>query len=425
VQGAVKTELARGEHKSLQTDRVILMPGPDDEVRIVNDIYRWFIDDGLVESEIAGRLNGMRVQTDLCRDWTRATVHEVLTNEKYVGHNVYNRVSFKLKKLRVVNAPDMWIRREGAFTGIVAPDVFYTAQGIIRARARRYTDEELIDRLRGLYRHRGFLSGLVIDESEGMPSASVYVHRFGSLIRAYQMVGYTPDRDYRFLEINRFLRRTHPEIVEQIEKQIASLGGSVVRDPATDLLWVNREFSVSVVLARCQTTPCGHNRWKIRLDSSLSPDISVAARLDPSNQAQLDYYLLPRIDFGPSRISLAEQEPGRVRELPLRVAGLPVRDGGQGPLEGCRMTTQLSVGEVRSLPIDKIEVLNPRERNSRAFSEVVANIKAIGLKKPIVVTPRTSGRRRRALPADLRRRQAEGVQVLGRNCHPSAGHRGE
>ena len=309
VQGAVKTELARGEHKSVQTDRVILMPGPDDEVRIVNDIYRWFIDDGLVESEIAGRLNGMRVQTDLCRDWTRATVHEVLTNEKYVGHNVYNRVSFKLKKLRVVNTPDMWIRREGAFTGIVAPDVFYTAQGITRARARRYTDEELIDRLRGLYRHRGFLSGLVIVESEGMPSTSVYVHRFGSLIRAYQMVGYTPDRDYRFLEINRFLRRTHPEIVEQIEKQIASLGGSVVRDPATDLLWVNREFSVSVVLARCQTTPCGHNRWKIRLDSSLSPDISVAARLDPSNQAQLDYYLLPRIDFGPSRISLAEQNP--------------------------------------------------------------------------------------------------------------------
>ena len=66
---------------------------------------------------------------------------------------------------------------------------------------------------------------------------------------------------------------------------------------------------MSVVLARCQTTPCGHNRWKIRLDSSLSPDISVAARLEPSNQAQLDYYLLPRIDFGPSRISLAEQNP--------------------------------------------------------------------------------------------------------------------
>jgi len=27
----MKAELARGEHKSLQTDRVILMPGPEDE----------------------------------------------------------------------------------------------------------------------------------------------------------------------------------------------------------------------------------------------------------------------------------------------------------------------------------------------------------------------------------------------------------
>jgi len=44
--------------------------------------------------------------------------------------------------------------------------------------------------------------------------------------------------------------------------------------------------------------------------------------------------------------------------------------------------------ELRRIPIDRIEVLNPRERNGRAFSEIVGNIKAIGLKKPIVVTPR-------------------------------------
>ena len=44
--------------------------------------------------------------------------------------------------------------------------------------------------------------------------------------------------------------------------------------------------------------------------------------------------------------------------------------------------------EIRRVPIDRIEVLNPRERNNHAFSEIVRNIKAIGLKKPIVVTPR-------------------------------------
>jgi len=120
--GSIKTELTRGEHKSLQTDRVILMPGPDEEVRTVNLIYQWFIDEGLVESEIAERLNNKEIRTDLDRQWTRATVHELLTNEKYIGNNIYNRTSFKLKKLRVVNTPDMWIKKEGAFESIV-PEV--------------------------------------------------------------------------------------------------------------------------------------------------------------------------------------------------------------------------------------------------------------------------------------------------------------
>ncbi|MFL9897884.1 plasmid partitioning protein RepB C-terminal domain-containing protein [Paraburkholderia fungorum] len=34
--------------------------------------------------------------------------------------------------------------------------------------------------------------------------------------------------------------------------------------------------------------------------------------------------------------------------------------------------------------------MNPRERNSRVFDEIVGNIKAIGLKKPIKVTPRVT-----------------------------------
>lgn len=305
--GSIKSELNRGEHKSLQTDRVILMPGPEDEIRIVNLIYQWFIDEGLVESAITSRLNGMKIRTDLDREWTRATVNEVLTNEKYIGNNVYNRISFKLKKTRVVNTPDMWIKKEGAFDPIVPPEVFYTAQGIILARARRFTDEELIERLRQLYQSRGILSGLIINETDGMPSAAIYAHRFGSLIRAYQMVGFTPDRDYRYLEINRFLRQLHPDIVAKTEAQIAALGGTVIRDPATDILKVNHEFSVSLVLARCHTHDSGSYRWKVRFDTSLLPDITVAIRLDPANQAPLDYYLLPRLDFGLPRISLAEQ----------------------------------------------------------------------------------------------------------------------
>jgi len=306
-QGAIKSELTRGEHKSLQTDRVILVPGPEDEIRIVNLIYQWFIEEGLSESQIAARLNGMKVRTDLDRDWTRATVNEVLTNEKYIGNNIYNRISFKLKKTRVLNSPDMWIKKEGAFEPVVQPDLFYTAHGIIWARSRHYTDEDLIGRLRNLFLNRGILSGMIIDETEGMPSASVYIHRFGSLIRAYQMVGFTPDRDYRYLEVNRFLRKLHPEIIAQTETEIATVGGAVVRDPATDIMRVNDEFSISLVLARCQTYDSGNHRWKVRFDTSLCPDITVAVRLDYTNQAPLDYYLLPRLDFGHARINLADR----------------------------------------------------------------------------------------------------------------------
>jgi len=305
--GLMKAELSRGEHKSLQTDRVILMPGPESEVRMVNLIYNWFVEESLNEQQIAARLNGMRVRTDLDHEWTRATVREVLTNEKYIGNNIYNRQSFKLKQVRVTNTPDMWIKKEGAFQPIVERDAFYTVQGMMRARARRFSSEELIERLRNLYQSRGFLSGLVIDETEGMPSSSVYMYRFGSLIRAYKTVGFTPDRDYRYVETNRFLRALHPEIVAQTSKMIADLGGSIFRDPATDMLDVNHEFTVSLVLSRCQTHDNGHNHWKVRFDTSLLPDITVAVRLNHSNDGTLDYYLLPRLDFTQSGIRLADR----------------------------------------------------------------------------------------------------------------------
>ena len=110
-QGQAKGILTHGQQKSLQTDRVVLVPGPPEEVAIVREIYRLFVDEGKVESEIVSSLNARGIVTDLGRSWTRGTVHQVLTNEKYIGNNLYNRVSFKLKKKRVVNPPDMWIRR--------------------------------------------------------------------------------------------------------------------------------------------------------------------------------------------------------------------------------------------------------------------------------------------------------------------------
>jgi len=47
-------------------------------------------------------------------------------------------------------------------------------------------------------------------------------------------------------------------------------------------------------------------RWLIRFDLGLSPDITVALRMDAANSVPIDYYLLPLIDLEIERIRLAE-----------------------------------------------------------------------------------------------------------------------
>ena len=299
--------LERGQRKSLQTDRVILVPGSEEEIETVRWMYREFIDGGRLESEIAALLNEKGILTDLGRPWTHGTVHQVLTNEKYIGNNVFNRHSYKLKYEHRNNPPEEWVRANGAFEAIVDTQLFFTAQGMIRERNRRFSDDEMIDRLERLLKKKGFLSGFIIDEADDMPSSGCYASRFGGLARAYSRVGFTPDRDCRYIEINRTLRRIHASEVARAIAEIEELGGAVSQDAATDLLTVNGEFTASIVVARCRHTKAGSRRWKVRLDTGLAPDLTVALRMDDANEAILDYYLLPLPILDTNRIGLAEE----------------------------------------------------------------------------------------------------------------------
>ena len=279
-----KTMLKMGEHKSIQTDRVILVRGPDEEVETVRWIYRAFIDEGKNESEIADLLNAKGIVTDFGRAWTRSTIHQILTNEKYIGNNVYHRTSFKLKRKHVENPPDKWVRVAGVFEGIIEPEQFFKAREIILKRCQRFTDEELLEKLRGLLSQHGQISGILIDEMEGFPSSAAFRHRFGSLISAYRLIGYDPQIDYNFIEINRRLRKQHPEIVASVIQKIESLGASAAWDENSESLWLNDELRVSIVLCRHITTFTGSSRWLIRLDASLKPDITIVRPMwRPSN----------------------------------------------------------------------------------------------------------------------------------------------
>src|SRR5450631_3816135 len=103
-----------------------------------------FVEEGKSERDIALTRNQRGIISDLGRPWTRASVHQILINEKYIGNNIFNRVSYKFKQRRVVNQRDNWVRADGAFPSIVDRALFERARLIVDQRHNHYSDEELL-----------------------------------------------------------------------------------------------------------------------------------------------------------------------------------------------------------------------------------------------------------------------------------------
>lgn len=304
--GDSKGTLARGERKSLQTDRVILIPGPEQEVETVKWIYKRFTVDGKRESEIASELNERGILTDLGRHWNRGTVNQILTNEKYVGINVFNRTSFKLKKKRVANPSSMWVKKEQAFTPIVELQDFFIAQGIIQERARRISNETMLEQLKSLARNHTSLSGKLIDDCESMPSSAAYRTRFGSLLSAYKQIGWATGRDYSYVDVNQSLKRMHPGLVGEVVSMLDSVGATVTHTESSDTLLINGEYSATLVLSRCRQSHSGAMRWVVNLNRELIPDITILVRMNQQNDRPSDFYLLPIIDIASPKLLLCE-----------------------------------------------------------------------------------------------------------------------
>jgi DNA invertase Pin-like site-specific DNA recombinase len=304
VSGKPKGVLRRGEHKSLQTDRVVLVPAPEDDLAIVREIYSRFTHRLDSERSICEWLNEQKIASESGGGWTKAQVHTVLTNEKYIGNNVWNRISFKLKKRRVVNPSDLWVRHDSCFPAVIDAESFYTARGIIQERTRKFTDEEMIERLVRLLKTHGRLSGPIIDESDEVLSSTSYRTRFGSLVRAYQLAGYTPDRDLEYIQINRRLREAHPRFLHGIVEDLERLGATVRLDDSSPWLQINDLYTAALVLVRCRQRGTRPTTWLVRLNTNPPPDVTIIVRMDLANQNPCDYYLFPRLDLEGTSLAL-------------------------------------------------------------------------------------------------------------------------
>jgi DNA invertase Pin-like site-specific DNA recombinase len=139
--GTQRTMLESGERKSLLTDRVILVPGPDEEVRTVREIFRMLIEERRTYEEIASALNRQGISY-FGRRWRESSVQGMVKNPKYMGCHIWGRYAKKFNGPRVAVEERYWVKKIDAFEPIVNPETFDRAQQVIR---RKLSNEELLE----------------------------------------------------------------------------------------------------------------------------------------------------------------------------------------------------------------------------------------------------------------------------------------
>ncbi|HAM4361110.1 TPA: recombinase family protein [Escherichia coli] len=304
--GIAKEILSFRKRKSIQTDRVILIPGPKNEIKIVNRIYDLFIDNNVPEFIIAERLNEQNIPAENGTLWTRAKIHQILTNEKYIGNNIYNKTSSKLKSRLVKNPKHECVRCDKAYKPIISKKKYNKAQEIIQLRSIHLTNEDLLEKLKQKLESNGKLSGFIIDEDDTGPSSSVYRTRFGGLLRAYTLIGYKPEHDYSYLKINEALRSFYSEIIEDFKGEILKSNCHIDEYKYAPMLYINDEFLISVLVTKCIHMKSGKLRWKVRFDNSQKADITIVIRMNSQNISPLDFYIIPKIENEYNKMCMTE-----------------------------------------------------------------------------------------------------------------------
>jgi DNA invertase Pin-like site-specific DNA recombinase len=322
--GIPKQELGSGERKSLATDRVILVLGPAQEVEVVKDIYRMLVSEKLSSTGIARELNRQHIAyigAFGSSEWNIHRVNAVLTTPKYTGCHVYGRTSVRLSTPRVKLPRSEWVLTPGAFKPVVESSVFSEAQRILQARTFNKSDDELLDALRALLVSKGRLSRRVVSDSAEVPSPSTYQFRFGSLRRAYELIGYGHPEDFGPPDKRRRTEALRDELIARIAAMFPD-DVSITRPGGRwrSRLRLKSGLIVSVLIGR----PIQRKRiisWRIDPARQECEFVTLLARLDKEHRAFLDFHVLPTMDRQ-ERFHMSLADPWLNRGQPLSDLGI-------------------------------------------------------------------------------------------------------
>lgn len=309
--GVSKGVLENGQRKSLKTDRVFLRPGPPNELEVVRDIFRQFVLERKPQTKIARDLNARGVVNPDGEPWTEWSIHYLLRNENYIGNLLYNRTSARLKQYRNLNSSDLWIRSKAGFDPIVEPGRFLQAQRRLDRHYLHLSNEEMLKRLRILLKGKGRLGRPIIDEADNLPCATLYQLRFGSLRKAYDLIGYKPKRNCADIDSRQERAATAAALASHISAELERLGSKAEFDAATGTLVINNTLNLSFRIARCWRAPRESPIWTIQRRAYMPPGLILAVRMDEHNEHIIDCFLFPTTEMIGRRIRISEKS--RVR----------------------------------------------------------------------------------------------------------------
>jgi len=308
--------LGIGQRKYLATDRVILVPGPQEETDTVREIFDLFVEKRYPKRRIATWLNNREIRNSRGNPWSGQNVDQLLRCERYVGTLVYNRTSIKLGTSRVDLPQEQWVRTKNAIKSIVSPRIFQAAQNIL-GDVWPLADNDLLDYLTAALCKNGFLSAKAIGRSAIMPSTNTYCEHFGSLQNAYRLIGYKPGHRYRYRGLTDLLRRIDQMTTAQIIADLTRKGVPIALDFETHVLTINNHLNIAIVLVPHLGRIAQIAGWKLQLAQVQKCHAILLGRLNKKNADILDFHLLPRCIFLQPTFRFTDQNIRRFSEYKL------------------------------------------------------------------------------------------------------------
>jgi DNA invertase Pin-like site-specific DNA recombinase len=292
-----KQILQLGERKSIATDRVIFVPGPASEVQCVKNIFRMLTMEKRTVHGIARELNRRGIKYTDDSNWDYQAVIHILTHPKYTGCQVFCRTSRKLYTATVKLPKTEWVLTPNAFEPIVDIPMFEKAQTILQSRTCNISNEKILEGLKGLLLSKGRLTLRLIRNCATLPSPSAFRYRFGSLRRAYTLVGYGCPEQFSNLDQRQRTIAQREQLVSRIV-EIAPDKIMIVRESAKwrMRLLLPNALTVSVIVARAARVWNRTIRWIVDPNRHEAQFVTLFARLNEDNSAFMDFHVFRRVD---------------------------------------------------------------------------------------------------------------------------------